>query len=241
LSVALIEKEATTADVYPLTLNALVNACNQRNNRAPVMALSPREVEAALEPLRLKRLVVLFSGADARVPKFRHTLDTALPMEPVALALMAELLLRGSQTLGELRGRAERLCGMPGVAEVEAVLNGSGRSAGGPSGAAASPATRAKGAAVGPVVDRRTGLAGGFTRAAGRDGRRPSRIRTETRQPGIRGGAVAFGTCPITQGSGWSVRSGRPSLGRPWCIALFIRFTHAPNLSPPLRAAPTHP
>lgn len=105
----LIEKEATTADVYPLTLNALVNACNQRNNRAPVMALSAREVEAALEPLRLKRLVVLFSGADARVPKFRHTLDTALPMEPVALALMAELLLRGSQTLGELRGRAERL------------------------------------------------------------------------------------------------------------------------------------
>ena len=118
----LIEKEATTADVYPLTLNALVNACNQRNNRAPVMALSAREVEAALEPLRLKRLVVLFSGADARVPKFRHTLDTALPMEPVALALMAELLLRGSQTLGELRGRAERLCGMPGVVEVEAVL-----------------------------------------------------------------------------------------------------------------------
>lgn len=118
----LIEKEATTPDVYPLTLNALVNACNQRNNRAPIMALSARDVEAALEPLRLKRWVVLFSGADARVPKYRHSLDAVHPVEPVAQALLAELLLRGPQTAAELRGRAERLAAMPDLLEVEAVL-----------------------------------------------------------------------------------------------------------------------
>ena len=119
----LLEKEATTPDLYPLTLNALVNACNQRNNRAPIMSLTSRDVETSLEPLRLKRLVVLFAGADARVPKYRHTLDAVHPMEPAAQALFAELLLRGPQTTAELRNRAERFLPMPDSLELEAMLS----------------------------------------------------------------------------------------------------------------------
>lgn len=118
----LIEKEFCTPDQYPLTLNALVNACSQRSNRAPVLTVSAREVEAAMEPLRLKHYAALFAGADARVPKFRQTLDLVHPMEPVARALLAELLLRGPQTMAELRSRAERMQPMPDAAEIEAVL-----------------------------------------------------------------------------------------------------------------------
>ena len=119
----LLEKEATTPDLYPLTLNTLVNACNQRSNRAPIMSLTARDVETSLEPLRLKRLVVLFAGADARVPKYRHTLDAVHPMEPAAQALFAELLLRGPQTTAELRNRAERFLPMPDSLELEAMLS----------------------------------------------------------------------------------------------------------------------
>lgn len=119
----LIEKEFSTPDIYPLTLNALVNACNQRNNRAPVMAVAAPEAEAALESLRLKRYASLFAGADARVPKFRQTLDLVHPMEPLARALLAELLLRGPQTSAELRTRAERMRAVPDGEEVEACLN----------------------------------------------------------------------------------------------------------------------
>lgn len=127
----LIEKEFSTPDIYPLSLNALINACNQRNNRAPVMAVEAPEVEEALETLRLKRYVSLFAGADARVPKFRQTLDLVHPMEPLARGLLAELLLRGPQTSAELRSRAERMCAVPDGAEVEACLNELGsRSAG---------------------------------------------------------------------------------------------------------------
>lgn len=119
----LIEKEATTPDVYPLTLNALVNACNQRNNRSPVLSVGETEVRAAIEALRERQLVTYFAGADARVPKFRHKLDVVYPMEPVARALMAELFLRGPQTTAGLRANAERMQPMPDLAEVEAVLN----------------------------------------------------------------------------------------------------------------------
>ena len=118
----LIEKEFTTPDLYPLTMNALVNACNQRNNRAPLLTAGEGEVRAAVDQLREKQLATLFSGADARVPKFRHKLDQVYPMEPVARALMAELLLRGPQTTAGLRGNAERMYAMPDLAEVEAVL-----------------------------------------------------------------------------------------------------------------------
>lgn len=118
----LIEKEFTTPDIYPLSLNALVNACNQRNNRAPVLSVSAREVEAATDQLRQRRLIALFAGADARVPKFRQTLDTAYPLDPVARALLGELLLRGPQTTAGLRGNAERLQPMPDAAEIELTL-----------------------------------------------------------------------------------------------------------------------
>lgn len=118
----LIEKELATPDVYPLTLNALVNACNQRNNRSPVMNVGPSEVEAALDLLRQKQLVTLFSGGDARVPKYRQKFDTIYPVEPTARALIGELLLRGPQTAAGLRANAERLLPMPDAGEIETVL-----------------------------------------------------------------------------------------------------------------------
>jgi uncharacterized protein YceH (UPF0502 family) len=119
----LIEKELTTPDVYPLTLNALVNACNQKSNRDPVMEVTAREVEAALEELRRKHLAILFSGADARVPKFKQKLDAVYPMAVAARALLAELLLRGPQTLAGLRANAERMAAMPPAEEFEAMVN----------------------------------------------------------------------------------------------------------------------
>jgi uncharacterized protein len=118
----LIEKELATPDIYPLTLNALVNACNQKSNRDPVMEASAREVEAALDELRQARLAVVFAGADARVPKYKQKLDAVHPMDTVARALLGELLLRGPQTTAGLRGNTERLHRMPATEEIEAVL-----------------------------------------------------------------------------------------------------------------------
>lgn len=119
----LLEKELSTPDVYPLTLNSLVNACNQRNNRAPVLEVGSREVEAALESLRSLRLATLVSEADARVPKFRHTCALAYPdLDTPGRALLAELLLRGPQTVAELRQRAERMTPLPDPASVESLL-----------------------------------------------------------------------------------------------------------------------
>jgi uncharacterized protein YceH (UPF0502 family) len=117
----LIEKELTTPDVYPLTLNSLVNACNQRSNRDPVMDVSSRDVELALEGLRSKKLVTLFSGADARVFKYRQTLDLVYPMDPGARVVLCELLIRGPQTGAELRIRTERMRQLSNE-EVEAIL-----------------------------------------------------------------------------------------------------------------------
>jgi uncharacterized protein len=119
----LIEKESTTPDVYPLTLNSLVNACNQKNNRDPVMSVGAREVEIALENLRARHLVTLFAGADARVQKFKHRLEAVFPMEPAARAMMGELLLRGPQTAAGLRANAARMVAMPEHTEVEAILH----------------------------------------------------------------------------------------------------------------------
>jgi len=119
----LIEKESTTPDVYPLTLNSLVNACNQKNNRDPVMSVGAREVEIALENLRARHLVTLFAGADARVQKYKHRLDVVFPMEPASRAMMGELLLRGPQTAAGLRANAARMVAMPEVFKCEAILN----------------------------------------------------------------------------------------------------------------------
>jgi uncharacterized protein YceH (UPF0502 family) len=109
----LIEKEFTTPDIYPLTLNALVLACNQKSNRDPVLAVGVAEVEAALAGLRARRLVSLFAGADSRVAKYKHTIDQVFPLdfatEKTAWALIAELLLRGPQTGAGLRGNCVRM------------------------------------------------------------------------------------------------------------------------------------
>jgi uncharacterized protein YceH (UPF0502 family) len=118
----LIEKEATTPDVYPLSLNALVNACNQKNNRAPVMELGEREVEGALDRLRGKRLVTAFSGANARAIKYKHRFGERFPVEPLAQAMVAELMLRGPQTTAGLRGNCERMAAVPDLAGCEELL-----------------------------------------------------------------------------------------------------------------------
>lgn len=118
----LIEKEFSTPDVYPLTLNALTNACNQRNNREPVMSLSEAEVSEGLDELRVARLAVVFAGADSRVPKYKHKLEQEFALDGVARALLCELLLRGPQTTAALRSNSERLHRQPSVSEVEAVL-----------------------------------------------------------------------------------------------------------------------
>ena len=117
----LIEKELTTPDIYPLTLNSLVNACNQRSNRDPVMEVSSRQVEAALDGLRGKKLATLFSGADARAFKFKQTLDLVYPMDVGARVVLCELLIRGPQTTAELRIRTERMHQLTSE-ETEAIL-----------------------------------------------------------------------------------------------------------------------
>jgi uncharacterized protein YceH (UPF0502 family) len=106
---ALVEKEATTPDYYPLSLNALVNACNQKSNRHPVMSLDEGAVRAALDSLNRKGLAGEASGAGTRVTKFEHRLQEAFNFSRPENAVLCLLLLRGPQTPGELRGRAERL------------------------------------------------------------------------------------------------------------------------------------
>jgi uncharacterized protein YceH (UPF0502 family) len=118
----LIEKEFTTPDIYPLSLNSLVNACNQRSNRAPVLDITSRDVELALESLRFARLASVVAQADARVMKFRQTLAEVYYLTELQRALLAELLLRGPQTTAELRLRAARMQAMPELAEVEQVV-----------------------------------------------------------------------------------------------------------------------
>jgi uncharacterized protein YceH (UPF0502 family) len=106
---ALIEKEITTPDYYPLSLNALVNACNQRSNREPVMDLREDEVRDALNGLQEQRLAGPARGADNRVTKYEHWLGEAFNFSRAETALLCVLLLRGPQTPGELRGRTERM------------------------------------------------------------------------------------------------------------------------------------
>jgi uncharacterized protein len=120
---SLIEKQITTPDYYPLTLNALTNACNQINNRDPVVAFDETTVVRALEGLREKRLASTFSGQESRVAKYKHTLTDALLLTPAEVALLCVLLLRGPQTLGELRTRTERMFRFDALPEVEEALN----------------------------------------------------------------------------------------------------------------------
>ncbi len=106
---ALVEKEVTTPDYYPLTLNALVNACNQRSNREPVMNLDEDDVRQALHGLENKQLAGRARAADGRVTKYEHWLGEAFNFSRAETALLCVLLLRGPQTPGELRGRTERM------------------------------------------------------------------------------------------------------------------------------------
>jgi uncharacterized protein YceH (UPF0502 family) len=105
----LVEKATTTPEQYPLSLNAVVNGANQKNNRDPVMNMDDGQAFEALEGLRAKGLVVRVDMAGSRVNKYRHQAGEALRVRPAELAILAELLLRGPQTLGELRGRASRM------------------------------------------------------------------------------------------------------------------------------------
>jgi uncharacterized protein len=106
---ALVEKEVATPDYYPLSLNALLNACNQRSNRDPVMDLNEDEVRDALVGLQEHRLAGPAQGADSRVSKYEHRLGEAFNFSRAETALLCVLLLRGPQTPGELRGRTERM------------------------------------------------------------------------------------------------------------------------------------
>ena len=120
---ALIEKEISTPDYYPMTLNGLTNACNQKSNRDPVVAFDEKTVFRALETLREERhLVRVVSGADMRVPKYYHRLAEVLEIDRPQLALLCELMLRGPQTIGELRNRCGRLHSFANLEAVDATL-----------------------------------------------------------------------------------------------------------------------
>jgi uncharacterized protein YceH (UPF0502 family) len=106
---SLIEKDITTPDYYPLSLNALVNACNQKNNRDPVMTLDEAAVRDALATLQEKRMAGPVSGADSRVTKFEHRLQEVFNFDRREIAIVCVLLLRGPQTPGELRSRTDRM------------------------------------------------------------------------------------------------------------------------------------
>lgn len=119
---ALIEKDITTPDYYPLSLNALVNACNQKNNRDPVMNLDEDAVRQALHGLKEKRLAGPTSSADSRVTKYEHRLQEVFNFNRPETAVMCVLLLRGPQTPGELRGRTERMHRFEALDEVQSTL-----------------------------------------------------------------------------------------------------------------------
>jgi uncharacterized protein YceH (UPF0502 family) len=119
---ALIEKEVTTPDYYPLSLNALISACNQRSNREPVMDLDEDAVRQALHGLEDQRLAGRARGADGRVTKHEHWLGEVFNLSRAETALLCVLLLRGPQTPGELRGRTERLYGFDEIGDVLAGL-----------------------------------------------------------------------------------------------------------------------
>ena len=121
---ALVEKQLTTPEYYPLTLNALVAACNQKSNRDPVVSYDEKTVTDALERLRDRNLVYVFYGSTSRVPKYKHMLPSVYELEPSETALLCAMMLRGPQTLGELRERTGRLYQFQGVGEVQESLDG---------------------------------------------------------------------------------------------------------------------
>jgi len=121
---SLVEKQVTTPEYYPLSLNALTLACNQKNNRNPVTSYTEAQVEQAVETLREKNLAYVFYGSTSRVPKYKHVLPEVMHLSHPEVAVMCVLMLRGPQTPGELRGNASRLHEFTGLEEIEQTLNG---------------------------------------------------------------------------------------------------------------------
>jgi uncharacterized protein YceH (UPF0502 family) len=121
---SLIEKELTTPEYYPLSLNALVNACNQKTNRDPVTSYSDCIVQAAADSLSEKGLVKGGVSRDSRVVKYDHYFGDEFKLNPAEIAVMCVLMLRGPQTAGELRQRTERMYAFEEIADVEAILDG---------------------------------------------------------------------------------------------------------------------
>src|ERR1043166_7538000 len=119
---SLIEKQITTPEYYPLTLNALTAACNQKNNRNPVTSFSESEVDDALYLLREKNLAYVFHGSTSRVPKYKHVVPEVMHVSPPEVAAMCVLMLSGPQTVGEIRTRGSRLYDFNGLEEVEETL-----------------------------------------------------------------------------------------------------------------------
>jgi uncharacterized protein YceH (UPF0502 family) len=121
---SLVEKQVTTPEYYPLTLNALTLACNQKNNRNPVTSYNEDQVAQALETLREKNLTYVFYGSTSRVPKYKHVMPEVMHLSSPQMAIMCVLMLRGPQTPGELRGNGSRLHEFSGLEEIEETLNG---------------------------------------------------------------------------------------------------------------------
>lgn len=129
----LIEKEMATPEYYPLTRNALLNACNQKSNRHPVMALDESTIETALYDLRvIHKLVVEVSSSGSRVPKYRHIVSEHWNFSPAKMAILCELFVRGPQTPGDLRAHASRLHPLADTEEVNEILHGLETRADGP-------------------------------------------------------------------------------------------------------------
>jgi len=120
---SLIEKQITTPEYYPLTLNALMLACNQKNNRNPVTAYDETTVAEAIESLRVKNLAYVFYGSNSRVPKYKHVVPEIFHLSHSELSLMCLLMLRGPQTVGELHGRSGRMFDFKGLEDVEETVN----------------------------------------------------------------------------------------------------------------------
>jgi len=119
---ALVEKSITTPDNYPLSLNALVNACNQKSNRDPVTEYDSATIGEALASLRDKALARIIMGGDSRVPKYRHYFEEMYHLSQAEAAVLCELMLRGPQSAGELRGRIERLNATLSLAKADEVI-----------------------------------------------------------------------------------------------------------------------
>src|SRR5436305_13537857 len=120
---SLVEKQLTTPEYYPMTLNALVAACNQKSNRDPVVSYDEGTVTTALESLRDKNLVYVFYGSNSRVVKYKHMFPNVYELDPQETAVLDVLMLRGPQTVGEIRGRTDRLFDFTGLAEVQETLD----------------------------------------------------------------------------------------------------------------------